>query len=196
MLFSKIVRFGMLACLVSASSAIAGGFLLPGIASAQETNLELEEQTSPEQSTNEVTNDDLRPLSQGVLSVRGGERLMDEANAAVAEQDYDLAVQKLQEARQVFNQLSNFNQQLANSFSGIDNRIAEDLRTQALETAEMRDQATYRLALVHRAQEKPELAVPLLIQIVQSQNPTRDLGRQAYQQLFELGFVDSQFPSN
>lgn len=41
----------------------------------------------------------------------------------------------------------------------------------------MRDEATYQLALVHRAQNKPELAVPLLIQIVKSQNPTRDLGK-------------------
>ena len=58
----------------------------------------------------------------------------------------------------------------------------------------MRDEATYRLALVHRAQNKPELAVPLLIQIIRSQQPTRDLGKKAYQQLLELGFVDSPFP--
>ncbi len=51
----------------------------------------------------------------------------------------------------------------------------------------------YQLALVHRAQNKPELAVPLLVQIIKSQNPTRDLGKKAYQQLFELGFVDSPF---
>jgi hypothetical protein len=48
--------------------------------------------------------------------------------------------------------------------------------------------------LVHRAENKPELSVPLLVQIVRSQNPTRDLGKRAYQQLFELGFVDSPFP--
>jgi hypothetical protein len=143
-----------------------------------------------------ATDEDLRPLAQGgsILSVQGGQRLMDEAGAAVSAQDYDLAVSKLQEARQVFNQLSNFYQELAASFSGIDNRIAEEQRAQAVETAQMRDQATYQLALVHRTQNKPELAVPLLIQIIRSQNPTRDLGQQAYQQLFELGFVDSPFP--
>jgi thioredoxin-like negative regulator of GroEL len=58
----------------------------------------------------------------------------------------------------------------------------------------MRDEATYQLALVHRAQNQPELAVPLLIQILRSQSPTRDLGKKAYQQLFELGFVDSPYP--
>ncbi|MBF2080239.1 MAG: hypothetical protein IGR76_17415 [Synechococcales cyanobacterium T60_A2020_003] len=198
MLFSKLIRSVTLACLLSASSVIAGSLLRPSTVLAQDTELELKsEPTTVEiEETQEVVVDDTRPLAQGVLSVQGGERLMSEASDAISQQDYDLAVQKLQEARQVFNQLSNFNQQLSNSFSGIDNRIAEDLRTQALETAEMRDQATYRLALVHRAQQKPELAVPLLIQIIQSQNPTRELGQQAYQQLFELGFVDSAYPRN
>lgn len=141
--------------------------------------------------------EDLRPLSSGsILSVQGGQRLMEEAGSAVSTQNYDQAISKLQEARQVFNQLSNFYQELASSFAGIDNRIAEEQRNHAFEAAQMRDEATYQLALVHRAQNKPELAVPLLVQIIRSQNPTRDLGQKAYQQLFELGFVDSQYPRN
>ncbi|MBE9128880.1 MULTISPECIES: hypothetical protein [unclassified Coleofasciculus] len=138
----------------------------------------------------------LRPLTQegSILSLQGGQRLMEEAGQAIQAQNYGLAAQKLQQARQVFNQLSNFYQQLASSFSGIDNRIFDAQRQKALETAEIRDEATYQLALVHRAQDQPELAVPLLIQIVRSQNPTRDLGKKAYQQLFELGFVDAPYP--
>ncbi len=139
----------------------------------------------------------LRPLSQdgSALSLQGGQRLMTEASNAFSAQNYPLAVQKLQEARQVFNQLSNFYQELASSFNGIDNRIADAQRRKALDTAQMRDQATYQLALAHRAQNQPELAVPLLIQIIRSQQPTRDLGRKAYQQLFELGFVDAPYPT-
>lgn len=138
----------------------------------------------------------LRPVTQdnSLLSVTGGQRLMSEANSAVSSQNYTLAANKFQEARQVFNQVSNFYQELATSFSGIDNRLADGQRKKALETAQMRDDATYQLALVHRAQNKPELAVPLLVQIIRSQNPTRDLGKKAYQQLFELGFVDAPFP--
>lgn len=140
--------------------------------------------------------DSIRPmvLDSSLLSLQGGQRLMDEASDAVVSQDYDGAAKKLVEARQVFNQLSNFYQELGSSFSGIDTRIADSLRKKALETAQMRDQATYQLALVHRAQNKPELAVPLLVQIIRSQQPTRDLGQKAYQQLFELGFVDSPYP--
>ncbi|MDJ0554414.1 MAG: hypothetical protein QNJ68_08255 [Microcoleaceae cyanobacterium MO_207.B10] len=140
--------------------------------------------------------ENVRPLDaqNSLLSLQGGQRLMTEADNAIASENYDLANQKLQEARQIFNQLSNFYSQLAASFSGIDNRLADDQRTKALETAQMRDQATYQLALVHRAQNQPELAVPLLVQIISSQQPTRDLGKKAYQQLLELGFVDIPYP--
>ena len=204
-MLSRAYRFLPLTCLLSLSTAVALTALQPMAGQAQTPGISEEtpdalEETSPDQAPEATpetsTEEDLRPLAQGatILSISGGERLMDEASAAVSAQDYDLAVTKLQEARQVFNQLSNFYQELAASFSGIDNRIAEEQRNQAIETAQMRDQATFQLALVHRAQNKPELAVPLLIQIIRSQNPTRDLGRRAYQQLFELGFVDSPYP--
>ncbi len=138
----------------------------------------------------------LRPITQNnsLLSIEGGDRLMKDAEQAVSAQNYPLAAKKLQEARQVYNQLSNFYQELNSSFSGIDNRVSDSQRQKALSTAQKRDEATYQLALVHRAQNQPELAVPLLIQIVKSQNPTRDLGKKAYQQLLELGFVDAPYP--
>jgi hypothetical protein len=84
-----------------------------------------------------------------------------------------------------------FYQDLAGSFSGIDNKVAAVQRRQALEAAQLRDQTTYQLALVHRAQSKPELAVPLLVQVIKSQQPTRDLGKKAYQQLVEIGFIET-----
>ncbi len=149
----------------------------------------------------EVPSDDpsdpnnLRPLTQAdsLLSLQGGEKLMNEASEAINEENYDLAVTKLQQARKVFNQLSNFHLQLANSFSGIDTKVYDAQRERALTTGQMRDSATYQLALVHRAQDQAELAVPLLIQIIRSQNPTTDLGKKSYQQLYELGFVDVPF---
>ncbi|MEN9216936.1 MAG: hypothetical protein Q6K90_06400 [Gloeomargarita sp. HHBFW_bins_162] len=129
-----------------------------------------------------------------LLSMPGGRRLMDEAAQAIARNDYKLAVSKLQDARQVFNQVSTFHSQLVTSFTGIDNQVADSQRRRAGEAAEMRDQATYQLALVHRAQQEPDLAVPLLVQIIRSQQPTRELGQKAYQQLLEIGFVDIPFP--
>lgn len=138
---------------------------------------------------------DLRPLTQAdsLLSVPGAQRLVLESNEAVRAGNKDLAVSKLQQARNMFNQLSNFYLQLAKSFSGIDSVIYEDQRNNALKTGQLRDAATYQLALLHRSHDQPELAVPLLIQIIRSQNPTSELGRKSYQQLYELGFVDVPF---
>ena len=132
--------------------------------------------------------------SMGFLSLQGGQKLMAEASSAVSAGNYTVAIKKLQEARQVFNQLSNFYQEIGSSFAGVDNRIADDLRKKAVDAAQMRDEATYQLALAHRAQNQPELSVPLLVQIIRSQNPTRDLGKKAYNQLVELGFADTPFP--
>jgi hypothetical protein len=134
--------------------------------------------------------------TESLLSLQGGEKLMKEAEQAITAENYDLAATKLQQARRIFNQLSNFYIQLAESFAGIDNRLAEGQRVGALKTAALRDESTYQLALVHRAQNKPELAVPLLIQIIKSQNPTSELGRKSYQQLYEIGFVETPFQTS
>ncbi|WP_242541478.1 hypothetical protein [Phormidium pseudopriestleyi] len=130
----------------------------------------------------------------GLLSMEAANRLMEEARQSASAEEYEQAVSKLQRSREIFNQLSNFYQQLFTSFAGIDNATAETHRNLAAETAEMRDLATYELALVHRVQNQPALAVPLLIQIIRSQQPTRELGKKAYEQLWELGFVDSPYP--
>ncbi len=136
-----------------------------------------------------------RPLgaTSNTLSIPGAEALMAEAEIAIAEQNYVLAAEKLQEARQKLNQLSSFYQELAQMFLGIDTPLHQSHREKALETAQLRDQASYQLALVYRAQNQPDLAVPLLMEILRSQQPTRDLGQRAYQQLFELGFVEEPY---
>lgn len=179
------------------SLPILGTLTLGAPVLAQETmspgnTVETAPQAAPTQTQDP---DNLRPLAtdNNLLSIAAGKRLMEEARQAVAEQNYQRAVERLQSSREIFNQLSNFHQQLSASFSGVNNQIEETHRRLALESAEMRDEATYQLALVHRANNQPELSVPLLIQIIRSQQPTRDLGQKAYQQLFELGFVDAPY---
>ncbi|MBD3880828.1 hypothetical protein IFO70_03565 [Phormidium tenue FACHB-886] len=196
MLLHSIQRSLSFVGLVSLSAVAFTVFRAPAVL-AQAAQPDAQPAIQPDTATPAAPGDngDLRPLSDGsLLSLEGGQRLMQEAGSAVSSQNYEVAVQKLQEARQVFNQLSNFYQELAASFAGIDTRIADSQRQQAISSAQMRDEATYQLALVHRAQNKPELSVPLLVQIIRSQNPTRELGQKAYQQLYELGFVDSPFP--
>lgn len=172
--------------------------LFPTVAYSQENNSEQDSIIIESTTPNPEEENTISPINQteSLLSLDGGKNLMAEAKAAIDAENYNLAATKLQQARRIFNQLSNFYLQLAQSFSGIDNRITESQRSGALETAALRDEATYQLALVHRAQNKAELAVPLLIQIIGSQNPTSDLGKKSYQQLYEIGFVDAPFSTS
>jgi hypothetical protein len=164
------------------------------IAQAQDTT-ETNETTSETEIINQPVNqpaeDAIRPGM--VLSLDGGEKLVTEAEQAIANQNYDLAIEKLQGARQIFNQLSTFYLQLSQNFSGIDGKITEESRNKAFETGQKRDETTYQLALVHRSQNKSELSVPLLLQVIRSQSPTSELGKKAYQQLYEIGFISTPF---
>lgn len=173
-------------------TALIGLLLLTQTFGAQAQEIPINQDSDMDETDESVT----ATPPDSILSLQGGERLMEEAKEAINAENYDLAASKLQQARQVFNQLTNFYLQLNNSFAGIDNNIADAQKANAAQTGQMRDEATYQLALVHRAQSQPELAVPLLIQVIRSQNPTSELGRKSYQQLYEIGFVDAPFSTS
>lgn len=176
--FTRLLRQSWGGCAAAALSIalVAGG---SGVALAQEGS-------GP---------DPARPLNQASssLSIASGQQLMTEASAAIADQNYPLAEEKLKAAKDSFNQISTYYQELAQMFVGVDTQINRSNREKALETAQLRDQASYQLALVYRSQDQASEAVPLLMEILRSQQPTRDLGQRAYQQLFELGFVDEPY---
>jgi hypothetical protein len=127
------------------------------------------------------------------IGIAAGQALMSEAESAIASQNYTLAAEKLVAARKALNDVSTYYQNVSGVFVGVDSRVSSSLRDLALESAEVRDQASYQLAVVYRAQSRPDLAVPLLVEVVQSQQPTRPLGQQAYQQLYELGFATEAY---
>lgn len=131
--------------------------------------------------------------SDSQLSFQRAEDLRVQANNALQSQNYEQAITALSAAFEAYNQRSNYHQQLSGSFAGIQNRIADEQREFARQAAQLRDEVTYELAIVYRAANRNEEAVGQLVQVISSQTPTRDLGRRAYQQLFELGFVAEPF---
>ena len=128
--------------------------------------------------------------SDSPIGIAAGEALMRQAEGAIATQNYSQAATDLVAARKALNDVSTYYQNIAGVFVGVDSRVNRGLRDLAVEAAQVRDQASYQLAVVYRAQGSPDLAVPLLVEVLQSQQPTRPLGQQAYQQLYELGFVE------
>jgi hypothetical protein len=127
------------------------------------------------------------------FTVAAADQLATEASQAIAAQNPILAIERLEAASDLYNDLSTYYQELAGMFIGIDSRQNQSNRALALETAQKRDESNYQLALLYRRQNQPELAIPLLMEVLRSQQPTRDLGGRAYQQLFELGFVEAPY---
>ena len=128
------------------------------------------------------------------LTIESAKGLLKESETLAQAQKFPLAVSNAKEAATTLSQISIFHQALSKAFVGIDNRISEEEKQLALTAAILRDEASYQLALVHRAENKPELAVPLLVRIVQSQQPDRPIAKKAYQQLYEVGFVKVKYP--
>ncbi|NJN20968.1 MAG: hypothetical protein HC812_06960 [Leptolyngbya sp. RL_3_1] len=129
------------------------------------------------------------------FTIAAADQLAAEAGSAIVAQNLTLAIQRLEAASDLYNELSTYYQELAGMFIGIDSRQVSSNRALALETAQKRDESNYQLALLYRRQNQPELAIPLLMEVLRSQQPTRDLGGRAYQQLFELGFVEAPYDS-
>ncbi|MGF1459023.1 MAG: tetratricopeptide repeat protein [Leptolyngbyaceae cyanobacterium] len=172
------------------SGVLAVG-LIGGVTSAATAQ---ESESSPVETPSEVRRIDSVATSE--FSVPYADQLVAEATTAIANQNYTVAIDKFNEARELYNQLSLYYQELAEMFFGVDTRQNRSNRDKAIEAAQKRDEATYQLALIHRSQDAPEEAIPLLMEVLRSQQPTRDLGEQAYQQLFELGFVEAPYEFN
>ena len=192
--FSGASKTTALAAALSTVSAIALPAVFPSAAPAQMTEtVSPDANAQPAGTMPVVTRAVEQPTSP--IGIAAGQALMSEAETAISAQNYTLAASKLIEARQALNDVSAHYQGLSSVFVGVDSRVNQDLRSLALESAQVRDQASYQLAVVYRAQNRPDLAIPLLVEVVKSQQPTRGLGQQAYQQLYELGFVGVAYNS-
>jgi hypothetical protein len=173
---------------------MGGGLLTLSLVVTGVGHVFAQEPTSEEAPESEVRRVDTVASSE--FSIAYADQLTAEATEAIAAQSYETAITKLNESRELYNQLSLFYQELAEMFFGIDTRQNRSNRDLAIETAQKRDEATFQLALIHRTQNAPEQAIPLFIEVLRSQQPTRDLGERAYQQLFEMGFVEAPYEFN
>lgn len=114
-------------------------------------------------------------LSRGDAAVASG-------NLAEGRRLYDLA-------RDASRRLLGFYRDLSGSFRGLDARIPREMDDKGREALNLLAEANLRLAALFRRQNQPEVAVPLLVEVVKILTPTNEGGRKAYQQLVELGFV-------
>tara|TARA_Y100001968_G_C19089086_1_gene586803 strand:- start:67 stop:600 length:534 start_codon:yes stop_codon:yes gene_type:complete len=127
------------------------------------------------------------------LNINAIETLLDQAEVSIKSMNLDQAIDKLKKARTLSRLLVNYYRDLNGSFRGIDALIPREMSKKNRDVIELLAKANIQLATIHRTKGEPELAVPLLVDVVKILTPVNPLGSKAYQQLVELGFVDTPY---
>ena len=121
------------------------------------------------------------------------ERLLSQGDEAVAVEDLETARKHYDDARTAARTLAGFYRDLSGGFRGLDARVPREMDTKGRRSITLQAEASLRLAALYRRLEQPEVAVPLLVEVIKLMTVTNPLGVQAYQQLVELGFAETPY---
>ena len=127
------------------------------------------------------------------FNVSSVEALLQRGDAAVASGNLVQAKKDYDNARTASKQLLAFYRDLSGSFRGLDARIPREMDTKGRAALALLAQSNLRLAALFRRQGQPEVAVPVLVEVVRLMTPAKPEGQKAYQSLLELGFVDTPY---
>ena len=97
------------------------------------------------------------------------------------------------DARKLAKQLASFYSDLNSAFKGIDARIPNEMRRKGKQTLQILAESNERLASIYIKTEEPEVAVPLLIENIRIMSPNSREGKEAYERLIQLGFVETKY---
>jgi len=131
--------------------------------------------------------------SSGGFNVAAVEAFLKRGDAAVAAGNLAEARKSYDDARTASKQLVAFYRDLSGAFKGFDARIPREMDTKGRAALSLLAQANLRLAALFRRQNQPEVAVPVLVEVVRVMNPSQPEGQKAYQSLLELGFVETPY---
>ena len=104
-----------------------------------------------------------------------------------------LVIFPYENARKLAKQLASFYSDLNTAFKGVDARIPIEVQGKGKETLQILAESNKRLAALYTKNEKPEVAVPLLIENIRIMSPNSQEGKEAYEILIQLGFVETNF---
>ena len=115
-----------------------------------------------------------------------GDNLVKSGNFEKAKETYDMA-------RNLAKQLAGFYRDLNGSFKGLDARVPLEMERKGRESIKIWAQSNARLASLYKRKEQPEVAVPLLVEVIRLMTPNSSEGKEAYENLLQLGFVDTAY---
>ena len=107
--------------------------------------------------------------------------------------EYDEAKVSYLDARKLATQLASFYSDLNSSFKGLDARIPNEMQEKGRESLKVLAESNARLAALYIKNEKPDVAVPLLVETIRIMSPKSPEGKEAYKKLMQLGFVETKY---
>ena len=127
------------------------------------------------------------------LSISNVDYYIKQGDKFIKEGDYDKAKDFYLDARKLAKQLASFYSDLNTSFKGIDARIPKEMQRKGKQALQILAESNVRLASLYIKTEKPEVAVPLLVETIRIMSPMTEEGKEAYERLIQLGFVETKY---
>ena len=127
------------------------------------------------------------------LSITNVKYYLSQGDNFIENGDFDKAKDSYLDARKLAKQLATFYSDLNTAFKGVDARIPNEMQKKGKETLQILAESNGRLAALYIKNEKPEVAVPLLIEIIRILSPSSPEGKEAYKTLIQLGFVETPY---
>ena len=133
------------------------------------------------------------PEDYKVLANDGEKLSISNVEYYIKQGDFEKAKKFYLDARKLAKQLASFYSDLNSSFTGIDARIPKEMQRKGKQTLQILAESNERLAALYIKIEKPDVAVPLLIETIRIMSPNTQEGKEAYEKLIQLGFVDTKY---
>ena len=127
------------------------------------------------------------------LSLSNVEYYIEQGDKFIKNGDFEKAKESFLDARKLAKQLASFYSDLNSAFKGTDARIPNEMQRKGKETLKMLAESNKRLTSFYINNKKPEVAVPLLIETIRIMSPNSPEGKEAYESLIQLGFVQTKF---
>ena len=127
------------------------------------------------------------------LSISNVEYFIKEGDKYIKNGDFEKAKDFYLDARKLAKQLASFYSDLNSSFKGIDARIPNEMQRKGKQTLKILAESNERLASMYIKTEQPEVAVPLLVETIRIMSPNSQEGKDAYESLIKLGFVETKY---
>ena len=127
------------------------------------------------------------------LSISNVEYFIKKGDKYIKNGDFDKAKDSYLDARELAKQMATFYSDLNSSFKGVDARIPKEMQRKGKETLQILAESNERLASMYIKTGKPEVAVPLLVETIRIMSPNSPEGKEAYERLIQLGFVETKY---